>query len=66
MSNTTRRGRPLTFTPEQRAHFAELIKIHGARKTKEISLVPISNQTLLKIAREFDIPLKRGRRRRAA
>lgn len=63
-----KRGRPPTFTRQQREQFAEMIRIHGARGTEEISSIPISLHTVLKIAREFQIPLKPGRRtgRRAA
>jgi hypothetical protein len=66
MSNFRRAGRPLTFSPTQRAEFAEMIREHGARGTCERSAVPISLQTVLKIAREFQIPLPKGRRPRPA
>lgn len=66
MPSQSGRGRPPTFTPEQREQFAQLIKLHGALRTHAISSIPISRATLLKIAHEFGIPLKHGRRRRAA
>jgi hypothetical protein len=66
MSGQLRRGRPPTFTTEQREQFAGLIWVYGARGTLEVSTIPISLPTLLKIAREFQIPLKHGRRQRRA
>ncbi len=56
------RGRPPTFDLVARQYFAELLRVHGARRAREMSEIPISVQTLLKIAREFGIPLKKGRR----
>ena len=64
MSVRRRPGRPLTFSIAQRAEFAEMIREHGARGTCERSAIPISLHTLLKIAHEFQIPLKKGRRPR--
>ena len=55
-------GRPPTFTPEQRKQFAKAIRKHGVRQTCAISSIPISLKTLGKIAREFKIELKPGRR----
>ena len=60
------RGRPLTFQYDDRRRLAELMRIHGARPTMELSQVTISLQTLIKIAREFDIELKKGRRPKRA
>lgn len=59
-------GRPPTFSPEQRAEFAAMIREHGARGTCEQSAIPISLHTLLKIAHEFQIRLKKGARPRRA
>lgn len=59
-------GRPPTFTPEQRKQFAKAIRKHGVRQTCAISPVPISVKTLLKIAHEFKIELKPGRRPKRA
>lgn len=58
-----KQGRPFTYSCEPRSHFAELIRQHGARRTRELSGRCISLSTLLKIARDFQVPLKRGRRR---
>ena len=60
------RGRPVTFQLEERQRLAELIQVYGARPTKDLAGVPISVPTLLKIAKEFDINLKKGRRSREA
>lgn len=66
MTIERKRGRPPTFTTEQREQFAGLIWVYGARGTQEVSSIPISLATLLKIAAEFQIPLKPGRRSRRA
>ncbi len=66
MSIPRRAGRPLTYSLTQRAEFAAIIREHGARGTCEQSAVPICLQTVLKIAREFQIPLQKGRRPRRA
>ncbi len=57
-----RRGRPVTYDHTRRAELAELIRRHGARGTQAVVPAPISIHTLLDIAREFDVPLKKGRR----
>lgn len=57
-----RRGRPFTFDQETRRALAALIRQHGATGALERAPVSISMATLLKIAREFKIPLKPGRR----
>jgi len=54
-----RRGRRPTFRSATRQQLAALIEEHGAR---ELSPVPITVGTLLKIAREFGIRLRKGRR----
>ena len=59
---TERRGRRLTFDPETRRMLAELIRQHGARRARECALVSISVGTLLKIAHEHGVELKKGRR----
>ena len=61
-----KRGRPLTFEPETRKTLAALIQQHGARQAKELAPVPVSVATLLKIARENGIELKKGRRPKRA
>ncbi len=66
MPRRRKQGRPLTFKRPQRRELAELIRQHGARGAQEVAPVPISVGTLLKIAEEFGIELKKGRRRRLA
>ena len=61
-----RRGRPPTFLREERERLAELIRLHGASQAREVADVNISFQTVLKIAHEFGIQLKKGRRPRRA
>lgn len=57
-----KRGRRPTFTDEERQYFAELIRQHGARGAREKVGNRVSLNTLLKIAGEFGIELKRGKR----
>ncbi len=59
------RGRPPTFTDSERRYFLELIQIHGARRARDLSEIPVSLPTLLKLAREHGLELRRGRRPRA-
>ena len=66
MMTENRRGRPATFSSDERRRLAELIRVHGARPAMEMCAVPISLQTVLKIAREFNIELKKGRRPKRA
>lgn len=66
MEERKKRGRPLTFKLEDRQRLAELIRKYGAAPASKISEVPISVATLLKIAREFDIKLKTGKRPKRA
>jgi hypothetical protein len=66
MARKKKRGRPVTFKYGVRRKLADMIREHGARRTCEISTIPISVGTLLKIAQEFEIPLKKGRRPRKA
>lgn len=56
-------GRPFTFDEEMRQALATLVLRYGATKAKELSPVSVSVSTLLKIAREFDIRLRKGRKR---
>lgn len=60
------RGRRPFFDSDARKMLAELIRQHGARRARELSPIPISGMTILKIAREFGIELKRGRRPKCA
>jgi hypothetical protein len=64
MARKRRQGRPLTFKRPQRRQLAELIRQHGVRGAQEVASTPISVATLQKIAREFAISLKKGRRPR--
>lgn len=66
MPKKRKRGRPYTFKYPTREKFARLIREHGARGAHAVSDVPVSLSTLLKIACEFDIELKKGRRPRRA
>lgn len=62
MNEKRRRGRPPTFSVEDRQFFAELIRQYGIRGTLRLIETPVSSPTLSSIAREFGIPLRRGRR----
>lgn len=66
MARARKRGRPFTFNKAQRRKLAELVQQHGARRAKEVAPLSISVGTLLKIAHEFGIDLKHGRRPRKA
>jgi hypothetical protein len=45
---------------------ADLIRQHGAKPAKDLAPIPISAATLLKIAREHGVELRKGRRPRSA
>jgi hypothetical protein len=66
MNMQRRRGRPLTFEEPLRLQLADLIRKHGIRGAKAIATTPICKSTLSKIAAEFAIQLKPGRRTRVA
>lgn len=66
MADAERRGRKPTFDYATRKLLAELIRRHGARRSREFAPVSISVCTLLKIAREQGIKLKKGRRPKSA
>lgn len=55
-------GRPVTYRLNDRQQFAELIRQFGARGAREKLARRVCMGTLLKIASEFGIELKRGRR----
>lgn len=57
------RGRPPVFTREDRQYLAGLIRKYGVRGARQKANIPVCQQTLSKIAREFNIALKPGRRR---
>lgn len=61
-----KRGRPPTFESETKETLATLIREHGARRAQELACIPVSVGTLLKIAREHGITLKKGRRPKKA
>jgi transposase len=54
--------RPSTFPPSTRRYFARLIRKHGILGAVERSKIAVSAATLLRIAREFEIELRPGRR----
>lgn len=62
-----RRGRRPTFGLPERRWLASLIRDYGIRETQRIAGVSISCNTLIKIGREFQIPMphRRGGRRAA-
>ena len=66
MSATDRRRGHFKFVGRQREQLAELIRQHGARGAIAHAPEPVCLETVLKIAREFQIPLKKGRRLRRA
>lgn len=66
MTRKKKRGRPFTFKLSHRRRLAELVRNYGARGAQAASATPVSIGTLLTIAREFEIELKKGRRPRKA
>lgn len=56
------RGRRPTFDAKTRRYFAKLIGQRGLVGALEHTVIPVSAGTLLKIAKEFEIKLPRGRR----
>ena len=60
------RGRPPTYDYQKRRELAELVREHRARGAQPRVDHPIALETLLRIAREFRIELKPGRRPRRA
>ena len=66
MARKKRRGRPLIYKLRDRRRLAELIREHGARGAREVTGKEVCVSTLLKIAGEFGIELKKGRRPRPA
>ena len=66
MTEKRSRGRPVTYDYQRRRELAELICEYGARGTQDLVDHPIALETLLKIAREFRVDLKPGRRPRRA
>ena len=66
MEAIERRGRKPKFVGTQRESLAELIRQHGARGAIAHAPEPVCLATLLKIAHEFEIPLKKGARPKRA
>ncbi len=66
MSSTDRRRGHFKFVGSQREQLAELIREHGARGAVAHAPKPVCLATVLKIAREFRIPLKKGARLKRA
>lgn len=66
MVTSVRRGRRPTFDLNTRRMLAELVRQHGAKPAKDLAPIPISVGTLLKIAREYGVELRKGRRPRNA
>jgi len=54
-------GRTKRYGRKERERLAELVRMHGSRGTRELLKRNISCVTLLRIAREFAIELKKGR-----
>jgi hypothetical protein len=57
------RGRPVTFDDAMRRDLAALVRRHGATGARAVSPVPVTVKTLLKIAHEHGVTLRKGRRR---
>jgi len=66
MVEKRRRGRQPTFNEDERRTLAAFILRHGIRETRAVCGISISCGTLLRIAREFGIVLKKGKRPRRA
>ena len=66
MSSTDRRRGHFKFVGSQREQLADLIREHGARRAIEFAPEPVCLATMLRIAREFQIPLKKGARLKRA
>ena len=66
MEGKKRRGRPPTFLAADRKYLAKLIRKNGIDGARRIAKMSVSSHTLIKIAREFNIELSKGRRKSAA
>lgn len=66
MDNKPRRGRPPTFLQRDRKYLAKLIREHGIAGARRVAKFPICQQTLIKIARDFEIVIRKGRRPKSA
>jgi hypothetical protein len=66
MARKRHQGRPPTFLPADRKYLAELIRKHGITGAQQQSKFRVGDGTLIKIAREFNIVLPKGRRPKIA
>ena len=66
MSDIKHRGRKAKFVGPQREWLADLIREHGARRAIEHAPEPVCLATMLRIAHEFQIPMKKGARPKRA
>jgi len=57
-----KRGRPRMYLDAQRQVFADLVRQFGARQARECLGRSVSVRTLLAVANEFGVVLKKGRR----
>ena len=62
MNNSNKRRGRLIYPHAERERFAELIRQFGARGAREALSRKVGHGTLLRIAAEFGIILKKGRR----
>lgn len=62
MADFVPRKRKQTYEFYERRLYSELIAQYGARGTRELLFRRISLGTLLKIAKEFGVELRKGRR----
>ena len=66
MSSNDRRRGHFKFVGSQRERLADLIREHGARGAIPHAPEPVCLATMLRIACEFRIPLKKGARTKRA
>ena len=66
MSSNDRRRGHFKFVGSQRERLADLIREHGARGAIPHAPEPVCLATMLRIAHEFQIPLKKGARTKRA
>lgn len=64
MEKQRRRGRPPTFSREDREYLAGLIREHGITGARRAARFTVCQRTLIGIARDFGIELRKGRRPR--
>ena len=66
MDANPKRGRPRKFQMDDRHKLADAIREHGIRGARRVLEISVSQQTLMNIAREFNIALKKGKRPKKA